>query len=307
MLVACLGMIGIVGPWGQAATAQILGREGADTAPAGVGGAARPRARRGGRRPRSVHDTQEEGESFLTWMILRLGVDRRADRHHVVLPDRAWSGCSSYRRRCSPPLVRDVEGLLDQKRYNEAYQRAGRRFSFRPGSSVGSQTLRRLVQAHRAMELANEDATMEMEHRTTYLATVGTLGPMIGLVGTVYGMIMAFQVIATAGRRRRPVTCGGISTALVRHARGDRDLDPGDLLLRVVSQPDRAAFAGSRDDRRAAAGTVRRGVRPPAAPAPHRPHVVHAPAPDGGAVTDPFAAGVPLTDTPPPTSTSTSE
>ena len=37
---------------------------------------------------------------------------------------------------------------------------------------------------------------MEMEHRTTYLATVGTLGPMIGLVGTVYGMIMAFRVIA---------------------------------------------------------------------------------------------------------------
>src|SRR5271157_5972988 len=42
-----------------------------------------------------------------------------------------------------------------------------------------------LPMAQRAMELANEDATMEMEHRTTYLATVGTLGPMIGLVGTV--------------------------------------------------------------------------------------------------------------------------
>ena len=35
------------------------------------------------------------------------------------------------------------------------------------------------------MEMANDDVTMEMEHRTTYLATVGTLGPMIGLVGTI--------------------------------------------------------------------------------------------------------------------------
>src|SRR4029079_13407147 len=36
-------------------------------------------------------------------------------------------------------------------------------------------------------------------HRTTNLATVGTLGPMIGLVGTVYGMIRSFQVMATSG------------------------------------------------------------------------------------------------------------
>ena len=67
----------------------------------------------------------------------------------------------------------------------------------------------------RAMELANEDVTMEMEHRTTYLATVGTLGPMIGLVGTVYGMIMAFHVIAIEGSSpQASQLAAGISTAL---------------------------------------------------------------------------------------------
>ena len=56
---------------------------------------------------------------------------------------------------------------------------------------------------------------MEMEHRTTYLATVGTLGPMIGLVGTVYGMIMAFQVIALEGSSpQASQLAAGISTAL---------------------------------------------------------------------------------------------
>ena len=56
---------------------------------------------------------------------------------------------------------------------------------------------------------------MEMEHRTTYLATVGTLGPMIGLVGTVYGMILSFQVIATAGSSpQASQLAAGISTAL---------------------------------------------------------------------------------------------
>jgi biopolymer transport protein ExbB len=65
------------------------------------------------------------------------------------------------------------------------------------------------------MELANEGATMEMEHRTTYLATVGTLGPMIGLVGTVYGMIMAFRVIALEGSSpQASQLAAGISTAL---------------------------------------------------------------------------------------------
>ena len=56
---------------------------------------------------------------------------------------------------------------------------------------------------------------MEMEHRTTYLATVGTLGPMIGLVGTVYGMIIAFRVIAVEGPTPQAnQLASGISTAL---------------------------------------------------------------------------------------------
>ncbi len=56
---------------------------------------------------------------------------------------------------------------------------------------------------------------MQMEHRTTYLATVGTLGPMIGLVGTVYGMILSFRVIATEGSSPQASDLArGISTAL---------------------------------------------------------------------------------------------
>jgi biopolymer transport protein ExbB len=54
-----------------------------------------------------------------------------------------------------------------------------------------------------------------MEHRTTYLSTVGTLGPMIGLVGTVYGMILSFRVMATAGATpQASQLAAGISTAL---------------------------------------------------------------------------------------------
>jgi biopolymer transport protein ExbB len=114
-------------------------------------------------------------------------------------------------------LVREVRDLLDQTKYNEAYRRLSADSSFL--ARVLAAGVRKLPsglsQAQRAMELANEDVTMEMEHRTTYLATVGTLGPMIGLVGTVYGMIMAFRVIALEGSSpQASQLAAGISTAL---------------------------------------------------------------------------------------------
>jgi biopolymer transport protein ExbB len=129
-----------------------------------------------------------------------------------------WMGLY-YRTPAAVPreLVRDVQELLDQSNYNGAYQRLLVDPSFL--ARILTSGVRRLPaglsQAQRAMELANEDVTMEMEHRTTYLATVGTLGPMIGLVGTVYGMIIAFRVIALeASTPQATQLAAGISTAL---------------------------------------------------------------------------------------------
>ena len=120
-----------------------------------------------------------------------------------------WMGLH-YRSTVAVPreLVRDTQSALEQKKYNEAYQRLGEDPSFlaRVLASGVRKLPAGLSHAQRAMELTNENATMEMEHRTTYLATVGTLGPMIGLVGTVYGMIMAFHVIAQEGATPRPVS-----------------------------------------------------------------------------------------------------
>jgi biopolymer transport protein ExbB len=115
-----------------------------------------------------------------------------------------------------PNLVRDVRDLLDQAKYNEAFHRLLGDPSF--VARVLTAGVRKLPTglpgAQRAAELANEDATMEMEHRTTYLATVGTLGPMIGLVGTVYGMIMAFRVVGLEDSPQAGQLASGISTAL---------------------------------------------------------------------------------------------
>jgi biopolymer transport protein ExbB len=65
------------------------------------------------------------------------------------------------------------------------------------------------------MQEVGEKENMTHEHRLSYLALIGTVSPMVGLMGTVYGMIDSFRVIAS-----RPTTpspnelAAGISTAL---------------------------------------------------------------------------------------------
>ena len=61
---------------------------------------------------------------------------------------------------------------------------------------------------------ADELATIRLR-RIEYLNVLGQVSPMIGLFGTVYGMILAFQAIVGAGGNADPVLlAGGIGTAL---------------------------------------------------------------------------------------------
>ena len=103
------------------------------------------------------------------------------------------------------------------------------------------------AEAKEAMQQVTEEIVTDLEMKISYLAIIGTLGPMIGLVGTIWGMIMSFQEIATAaGAQPRPEKVAeGISTALVHHARRRHSVGAGDLLLRLLPQPDRPDDDGS--------------------------------------------------------------
>ena len=61
-----------------------------------------------------------------------------------------------------------------------------------------------------------------LQHRPTYLADVGMLSPMVGLVGTVTGIIRSFGVLATgtAEKSRDVLLASGVSEALVATASG---------------------------------------------------------------------------------------
>jgi biopolymer transport protein ExbB len=71
-----------------------------------------------------------------------------------------------------------------------------------------------------AVEKSLEDALAEQSarlfRRIEYLSVIGNIAPMVGLLGTVIGMIMAFQqVAATQGLASAPQLAEGIYSALV--------------------------------------------------------------------------------------------
>lgn len=119
---------------------------------------------------------------------------------------------------CPQHLVEGFEQHLDQKQYQEAYELAKADESFL--GSVLSSGLAKLSTSYQhavtAMQEVGSEESMKLEHRLSYLALIGTLSPMIGLFGTVDGMIRSFFVIAAGGGTPDPNKLAeGISTALL--------------------------------------------------------------------------------------------
>jgi biopolymer transport protein TolQ len=72
----------------------------------------------------------------------------------------------------------------------------------------------------RALRKASDVEIAKMEGRTGFLATVGSTSPFIGLFGTVWGIMGAFQNIGNSGAASLAVVAPGISEALIATAIG---------------------------------------------------------------------------------------
>lgn len=118
-----------------------------------------------------------------------------------------------------PEETRDeIEQLLAEKKYREAIEFAEEEESFL--GKVASAALSEAANGYSAMERAVEEAgdaeAVKMLRPIEYLNVLGNISPMIGLFGTVFGMIVAFQKLVEGGGNADPVAlAGGISTALV--------------------------------------------------------------------------------------------
>lgn len=114
-------------------------------------------------------------------------------------------------------LIEGFEANLNAKQFQEAYELASADESFlgKVLSAGLGKVSKGYDQAIEAMQEVGEDETMKLEHRLSYMALIGSISPMIGLLGTVQGMIASFNVIATATGAPKPSELAeGISTAL---------------------------------------------------------------------------------------------
>ena len=76
------------------------------------------------------------------------------------------------------------------------------------------------VALERSLQLGISEEIAKLEHNMNWLATTATVSPFIGLFGTVWGIIEAFQAIGLAGATSMRAVAPGIANALVATALG---------------------------------------------------------------------------------------
>ena len=72
----------------------------------------------------------------------------------------------------------------------------------------------------RILEIATDTEMKKVEKNFTFLATVGSTAPFIGLFGTVWGIMNSFQSIAISRNTSLAIVAPGIAEALFATALG---------------------------------------------------------------------------------------
>lgn len=138
----------------------------------------------------------------------------------AVFLERIWI----LRRRNIIPdeFVRSVEDLVRKQKISEALFLAQG-----DTSSIGRIFLAGLKNVGRGLWLVKEAIeekgvreAIGLEKRIGILSTVANLAPLLGLLGTVSGMIRSFNVISLQGTGNPAHLAGGISEALITTAAG---------------------------------------------------------------------------------------
>jgi len=113
--------------------------------------------------------------------------------------------------------VAQIKTMFDERRFREALE-----FCQVDSSFVSGVVHAGLVEAangyqamERAMQDAAEERTARLYRKIEYLNLIGNISPMLGLFGTVYGMMEAFRKIAETGGKAKPADLArGIMIAL---------------------------------------------------------------------------------------------
>jgi len=89
-----------------------------------------------------------------------------------------------------------------------------------PAATPARPTIRSLESLSRALVRAATAEATRLERRITFLATTASVTPFVGLFGTVWGIMNAFEEIGRMGSANLAVVAPGISEALITTAMG---------------------------------------------------------------------------------------
>lgn len=123
------------------------------------------------------------------------------------------------REKLSPPdVVEEIEALFEAGEYQEAIELCEAEPTFL--TNVVAAGLPKLSASFSAMEKAleemSEEEAIKLHQKLSWLSLIANVSPMLGLLGTVMGMIQAFNVIAaTKGQADPSQLSAGISSALI--------------------------------------------------------------------------------------------
>ena len=167
-------------------------------------------------------DGEPEGKSYLQFLYEALGIK------YVIVFLLLSFGLVALLVMCflqfrkttliPPPLVQQFEQHLENKEYQQAFELVKTDESYM--GKVLAAGMGKLQSGYpaavEAMQAAQGEEAMKLEHKLSYVSLVGALAPMFGLLGTVDGMVAAFMLIAQRDTAPKPSELAvGISQALV--------------------------------------------------------------------------------------------
>ena len=155
--------------------------------------------------------------SFTSWVIIfrkKMMLDA-ATRDADGFEERFWSGVDLA------ALFREVSNRAGESGGLAAVFESGFREFVRQRQRGGSEDRRAVLESsERAMRVAGTREVEKMERNLEYLANVGSISTYVGLFGTVWGIMIAFQGLGTMKQATIATVAPGISEALVATAMG---------------------------------------------------------------------------------------
>lgn len=153
--------------------------------------------------------------SVFSWAMIYIkwGFIKQSQNEAKTFEGRFWSGIN----------LSDLFGQLStrqEKRYGmEAIFENGFR-EFARARKTEMQTSEVITAVHRLMKVSMSREVEALENNLSYLATVGSVSPYIGLFGTVWGIMDSFRSLAGIQQATLAMVAPGISEALIATAMG---------------------------------------------------------------------------------------